>query len=468
MAIMGGAIPGSPGSERESRSRVLIKAFYRNLDERNGDESAFEELYRLWEGALRAVFHNLGVPEADIPDVVQEVMLKIMAGARFRERVHGGFTSFIYTVARHVWIDWVRKGRRAERVWVTDIFPEQAYPAKMRGEFLVDFDGVEEDLVLPESHQNLRELAAAVEKRTWLKCKQPSLFLEIRLAGGCSLELLVGKRMEGHVKWASFLTKENQEGRECMPPSFRTYCVAGIESPAFANAAVRIVLDGKPHELTFEKSPNNLAGLKEILDVLQRETGTAIESQIMQSEGALEITVFGNHKFALFRKEANGPKLLVTSDSFRPDYNWIASVDDPTLDKSVQAPAVNAHGKFIMTGRLRRMLTSRLRDDLLVVPKGWTAERIHKRNIVVYLRKISDFGVKEINALWTIPYGAVHNYERFGERVVNLCINQLSSELCLPKVMIENDDEYEAALRLTATDYPEDFPWKEWENGPNA
>ncbi len=79
---------------------------------RAGDEAAFSAIVRRHQTALVNFFRRLGaLPDAE--DLAQETFLRIFR-YRLRYRESARFSTFLYTVARHVWVDRLRKERRAE------------------------------------------------------------------------------------------------------------------------------------------------------------------------------------------------------------------------------------------------------------------------------------------------------------------------------------------------------------------
>jgi RNA polymerase sigma factor (sigma-70 family) len=81
---------------------------------RAGDESAFAAIIRRHQNSLLNFFRRLGA-NTESEDLVQEVFLRLY---RYRDRyVHNAkFTTFLYTLARHVWADRWRKLQRILRI----------------------------------------------------------------------------------------------------------------------------------------------------------------------------------------------------------------------------------------------------------------------------------------------------------------------------------------------------------------
>lgn len=79
-----------------------------------GSEEAFAELIHRHQDGLVNFFARLGAYH-DAEDLTQETFLRVY---RYRERYKPSarFTSFLYTLARHVWADRGRRGLRQERL----------------------------------------------------------------------------------------------------------------------------------------------------------------------------------------------------------------------------------------------------------------------------------------------------------------------------------------------------------------
>ena len=78
---------------------------------KDGDASAFEELYRRHNDALYRYFLRLGGDAAAAEDLYQEAWSKIIR-ARGRYRPSAKFTTYLYRVAHNCFIDYVRRNRR--------------------------------------------------------------------------------------------------------------------------------------------------------------------------------------------------------------------------------------------------------------------------------------------------------------------------------------------------------------------
>ena len=79
---------------------------------RDGDREAFATLIRRHQQGLVNFFHRLGAHN-DAEDLAQTAFLKLFE-YRFRYRETAKFTTFLYTLARHAWIDGYRRSKRRE------------------------------------------------------------------------------------------------------------------------------------------------------------------------------------------------------------------------------------------------------------------------------------------------------------------------------------------------------------------
>jgi len=84
------------------------------LATRHGDEAAFTVLVRRHQKMILNYFLRLGV-QYDAEDLVQQTFLRLY---RYRKRYQprAKFTTFLFLLARQVWIDDLRKRKRAERL----------------------------------------------------------------------------------------------------------------------------------------------------------------------------------------------------------------------------------------------------------------------------------------------------------------------------------------------------------------
>lgn len=80
---------------------------------RKGDEEAFADLVRRHQERMVNFFRRLGAYHHE-EDLAQEVFVRVYR-YRKRYRPKARFTTFLYTLARHVWADHCRKAGRRRR-----------------------------------------------------------------------------------------------------------------------------------------------------------------------------------------------------------------------------------------------------------------------------------------------------------------------------------------------------------------
>lgn len=81
---------------------------------RDGDDTALSVLMERHQQPLANFFRRLGAYR-DAEDLVQETFVRLYRYRR-RYRPAARFTTFLYTLARHAWIDGLRRLRTRERV----------------------------------------------------------------------------------------------------------------------------------------------------------------------------------------------------------------------------------------------------------------------------------------------------------------------------------------------------------------
>lgn len=79
-----------------------------------GDRKAFEVLILRFQGTLLNFFRRLGAHSDEAEDAVQETFLRVHA-YRERYKADAPFRTFLFTVARHAWLDLCRRRQRGER-----------------------------------------------------------------------------------------------------------------------------------------------------------------------------------------------------------------------------------------------------------------------------------------------------------------------------------------------------------------
>lgn len=81
---------------------------------REGHPEALESLVRRHQQSLVNFFRRMGA-YMDAEDLAQETFIRVYK-YRDRYRPTAKFTSFLYTVARHVWLDLLRQSRKREEL----------------------------------------------------------------------------------------------------------------------------------------------------------------------------------------------------------------------------------------------------------------------------------------------------------------------------------------------------------------
>ena len=75
------------------------------------DRDAFAVLIRRYQASLVNFFRRMGALHSEAEDLVQDTFLRLYSYRR-RYRPTGKFTSFLYVLARHAWVDLLRKAAR--------------------------------------------------------------------------------------------------------------------------------------------------------------------------------------------------------------------------------------------------------------------------------------------------------------------------------------------------------------------
>ena len=84
------------------------------MDEiREGNQQAFTALVRKYQQSLYCFFWFMGVSAVESEDLVQEVFLRLFA-YRHQYQPKAKLKTFLYILARRIWIDRLRKARRHE------------------------------------------------------------------------------------------------------------------------------------------------------------------------------------------------------------------------------------------------------------------------------------------------------------------------------------------------------------------
>jgi RNA polymerase sigma-70 factor (ECF subfamily) len=81
---------------------------------KEGRQSAFSELVRRYQQPLLNFFRRMGVYN-DAEDLVQETFVRLFK-YRLRYKAKGKFSTFLYMMARQIWIDYLRKRTRRQEL----------------------------------------------------------------------------------------------------------------------------------------------------------------------------------------------------------------------------------------------------------------------------------------------------------------------------------------------------------------
>jgi RNA polymerase sigma-70 factor (ECF subfamily) len=98
-----------------SREQILLMKIGR------GDTESFEEIISAHQRALMNFFYKLGADKSMVEDLAQETFLRLYRAAKCY-RPEAKFTTFLYRLARNVYIDFFRKNKK-DRVFPSgDLF----------------------------------------------------------------------------------------------------------------------------------------------------------------------------------------------------------------------------------------------------------------------------------------------------------------------------------------------------------
>lgn len=129
------------------------------LQARDDDESAFAELVRRHQKKILNYFTRAGV-QYDCEDLVQQTFLRLY---RYRKRyvASAKFTTFLFLLARQVWIDELRRRKRQERL-IKDLSAEppetQTSPQTVHAAVAGSLDLAQALASLPEGLRQVVEL----------------------------------------------------------------------------------------------------------------------------------------------------------------------------------------------------------------------------------------------------------------------------------------------------------------------
>ncbi len=81
---------------------------------RSGDKGAFAHLFRHFAPRIKAYLRRQGADEATAEEVAQEALLQVWRKAALYDPARAGASTWIFTIARNLRIDLLRKERRPE------------------------------------------------------------------------------------------------------------------------------------------------------------------------------------------------------------------------------------------------------------------------------------------------------------------------------------------------------------------
>jgi len=122
-----------PGPPLNEHSRAIIEIAARN------DRESFSRLFLFFAPRLKAHLLRLGAEAALSEELVQETMLVVWRKAVHFDPARASASTWIFTIARNLWIDNLRRGRR--KTEFADV-PWDCAPPDEPGELLEQADSV--------------------------------------------------------------------------------------------------------------------------------------------------------------------------------------------------------------------------------------------------------------------------------------------------------------------------------------
>ena len=93
-----------------------------------GDEDAFAHLIHKYQNPLLNFFLRLGVERVRAEDFSQDVFLRLYS-YRLKYKPRSTLNPFLFTLVRHIWVDWLRKEGRHKR-YVTHVIEKEQRSVK--------------------------------------------------------------------------------------------------------------------------------------------------------------------------------------------------------------------------------------------------------------------------------------------------------------------------------------------------
>src|SRR5438105_10033267 len=108
-------IPQHSGSERVSTHMMAVAAFERDaalmLRVRDGDEASFADLLDRHRGPVIHFLYRMVQNQAVSEELAQEVFLRVYRSRSTYEPT-AKFTTWLFRIATHLALNWIRDGRR--------------------------------------------------------------------------------------------------------------------------------------------------------------------------------------------------------------------------------------------------------------------------------------------------------------------------------------------------------------------
>ena len=144
---------------------VTSLTLLRRLRDFPDDQECWEEFVERYGAMICRWCRSWGLQEADALDVTQNVLLRIARHMRrFEYRAGGRFRSWLHTVARHAWVDYMESIQRPGGGTGDDAVQMLLVSVEAREEFLQQLDDEYDRGLLEEAMQRV---AARVEPHTW-------------------------------------------------------------------------------------------------------------------------------------------------------------------------------------------------------------------------------------------------------------------------------------------------------------
>ena len=141
-----GAVTGPPQLTVEQQLAALIG---RIAD--HADRAAFAELFEYFAPRVKAYMRRQGASDGQAEDLAQEAMLAVWRKASLFDPARAGVATWIFTIARNLRIDALRRER-----------PAEALPPEGERQEIEPSQGAESELILAERDRILRQALAVL------------------------------------------------------------------------------------------------------------------------------------------------------------------------------------------------------------------------------------------------------------------------------------------------------------------